>query len=182
MDAFTQPAHLAARNEVQVLAVEFKLQSVFDTTNVADANSEERLIELVIGEIFLDAQLNRQGKVAADAVVCMEQPCLVNTSGTQFGLNVCVEFEALRQKIQTTALFTDLLITLVGFFVGLPGAHDFTIRHHHQRAAQLLAVTGAAGNVFEHTVAQLLALLDHAVDHQQWNQQQQNQQGNCPEF
>ncbi|MNK87794.1 hypothetical protein D3C87_1077370 [compost metagenome] len=173
---------MAARNEVQVLAVEFKLQRVFDTTNVADANGEERLVEPVIGEIFLDAQLNRQGKVAADAVVGMEQPRLVNPSGTQFGLNVCVEFEAFRKEIQTTALFADLLITLVGFFTGLPGAHDFAIRHHHQRPDQLLAVTGAAGNVFKHTVAQLLAVLDHAVDHQQWNQQQQNQQGNCPEF
>ncbi|MNZ59191.1 hypothetical protein D3C78_772210 [compost metagenome] len=171
MDAFTQPAHLAARNEIQFLAIEFKLQSVFDTPNVADTNGEERLVESVIGELFLDAQLNRQGKVAADAVVGMEQPRLVDTSGTQFGLNVCVDFEALRQKIQPTALLTDLLITLVGFFVDLPGAHDFTIRHHHQRPAQLLAVTGTAGNVFEHAVAQLLAVLDHAVDHQQWNQQ-----------
>ncbi|MNO91969.1 hypothetical protein D3C76_835300 [compost metagenome] len=109
--------------------------------------------------------------MAADAVVGMEQPRLVDTSGTQFGLNVCVDFEALRQKIQPTALLTDLLITLVGFFVDLPGAHDFTIWHHHQRPAQLLAVTGTAGNVFEHAVAQLLAVLDHAVDHQQWNQQ-----------
>ncbi|MNP05437.1 hypothetical protein D3C76_973910 [compost metagenome] len=101
----------------------------------------------------------------------MEQPRLVDTSGTQFGLDLAVEFEALREEVQTTALFTCFLIAFVGFFVGLPGAHDLAIGHHQQRPAQLLAVTGAAGDVFKHAVAQLLAVLDDAVDHQQRDQQ-----------
>ncbi|MNS20332.1 hypothetical protein D3C72_520670 [compost metagenome] len=180
--ALTQPADLATGNEVQALAVELEFQGIFDTTDVADANGEKRRVEPVIGKVFLDSEPRRQRKKPTDAIVGMKQPRLVNPPGAQLGLHLAVELEAFRQEVQTTALFADVLITLVGFFTSLPGAHHFAIRHHQQRTAHLLAETGTAGNVVEHAVAQLLTVADHTVDHQQRDQQQQNQQGNRPEF
>lgn len=117
-----------------------------------------------------------------DAIVGMEQSRFVNTAIAQLGLHLAVELEALRQKIQTTAFFTWLVVALVGFVVELPVVNHFAIRHHHHRPAQLLAVAGAAGDVFKHTIAQLLAIIDDAVNHQQRYQQQQDQQGNRPEL
>ncbi|VVO42517.1 hypothetical protein PS712_06019 [Pseudomonas fluorescens] len=60
VDALAQPANLTAGNEVQALAVEFEFQRVFDAANVADTDGQKRLVELVIGEVFLDAQLGWQ--------------------------------------------------------------------------------------------------------------------------
>lgn len=107
----------------------------------------------------------------ADAIIGVEQSRFVNTARAQFGLHLAIQFEAFREKVQPPALFTDFLITLVGFFVELPATYHFAIRHHHQRPAQLLTEAGTAGDVFQYTVAQLLTVLDHAVDHQQWDQQ-----------
>ena len=177
-----EPADLRTGNKVQALAVEFQFQGVFDAANVADADRKKRCIELVVDEVFLDAQLRRQGEMPVDAVIGVEQPRLVNAPGAQFGLHLTIELEAFRQEVQTPALFARLVIPLIGLVVDLPVVHHFAIRHHHHRPAQLLAVTGAAGDVFKHAVTQLLTIIDDAVNHQQRHQQQQDQQANGPEF
>lgn len=182
MHTLTQPIHLGARFELQALAAQFQLQRVFDATNIADTHRQKRRVKAVIGIVFGDAQLRRQLETPADAVVGMEQPRLVDAPCAQLGLHFTVKLKTVRQEIQTTALFTGDFVAFVEFFIELPLAHGLAIRHHHHRAGEALGVAGAAGNVHQDAIAQLLAVTDDAVDHQQWNQQQQDQQRNRAKF
>lgn len=170
MHALPQPIHLSARRERQTLAAQLQLQRVFDPANIADTHRQKRRFKAVIGKVLGDAQLRRQLKMPADTVIGMEQSRLVDAPCAQFGLHLAVELKAVRQEIQTTALFTGLLVAFVELFIEFPLAHGLAVRHHHHRPGEALAVAGAAGDVHQHAIAQLLAVANDAVDHQQRNQ------------
>lgn len=161
---------MGARRELQALAAQLQLQGVFDATDIADAHRQKRRFEAVVREIFVDAQLRGQLETPTDAAIGMEQPCLVNPPCAQFGLHLAVEFKTVRQEIQAPAFLTGFLVALVEFFVEFPFTHGLAIWHHHDRAGQALGEAGTAGDVHHDTVAQLLAVTDDAVDHQQRNQ------------
>lgn len=182
MHTLPQPIHLGPRRKLQALGAHLQFQRIFDTANIADAHRQKRWVKLVIGKVFTDAQLRRQHKTPADATIGMEQSRLVDTPGPQFGLHLAIELKVLRQEIQTTTHFTGFFITFVELFIELPLTNGLAIRHYHHRPAEALAVAGAAGNVHQHAVAQFLSVTDDAVDHQQWNQQQQDQQRDGAKF
>ena len=178
MHATAEQAIGTAGGKGQLAAIETQLEVVLDTTNVADAHTEESRFKAVVTIVFADAVLRRQLEVAADLVVAVVQARLVDAAAALLGGDLAVEFEALREEIQAAAVLTLFEVALGGFFVGFPFAYGLAVRHHQQRAGQRLGGAGAASDVGQYAIAQRLPVADHAADQQQGNHQQHDQYAN----
>src|SRR5690606_26444158 len=143
-----------------------------DAADIADADADEGLAEAVVAEILAHAEVGRHLEMAAELAGAVKQAGLIDAAGTQFGTDAPVNGQTLRQKVQAPAGLALFQVALAGLGVGFPVAQGLAVRHYQQRAGDFLAVAGAAGNVFQHAVTQALTFLDHAVDHDQRDHQQ----------
>lgn len=182
MHAGTEQRVGAAGLERQLALALLQHQVVLDAADIADADADERLAEAIVAQVLGHAEVGGQLEVAGEVTVAVEQARLVDAARAQLGSDVAADAETLRQEVQAPADFAFLEIALAGLVVGFPLAHGLAVGHHQQRADDLLAVTGTARDVFQHAVAQALALLDHAVDHQDRDHQQQYQRSNGAEL
>jgi hypothetical protein len=82
----------------------------------------------------------------------VEQPGLVDAAGAQLGLHAHVGIEGFRQEVQVAIEGAGFLNALAVLFD--PAAFVLAVRHHQQRAAELLVEAGTAGDVAQHVVAQ----------------------------
>lgn len=124
--------------------------------------------------------MRRELEAAADTAFGVEQPGLVDAAGAQFGVHTQLGVKGFRQEVQVAGDGAGFLGTLTVLFD--PAALVLSVRHHQQRAGELLIEASALGNIAQHAVAHGLAFVDQAVDQQYRDEQQQHQHGDHAEF
>ena len=164
MHAAAHPVELGAGLERHFLLIHAQLQTTIDTTDITDAHHQERRVEAVVVKVLVDPPMRRELEAAADTAFGVEQPRLVDAAGAQFGVHTQVGVEGFRQEVQVAGDGAGFLGTLTVLFD--PAALVLSVRHHQQRAAELLVEAGALGNIAQHAVAHGLAFVDQAVDQQ----------------
>ncbi|MNC59237.1 hypothetical protein D3C75_1090330 [compost metagenome] len=85
--ATAQPVQPGTGFKRQALVIDVEFQGIFNAADVADANHQKRLVEAVVIEVLVDAPALRQLETPRKTPLGMEQPRLVDTPLTQFGVH-----------------------------------------------------------------------------------------------